>query len=122
MNDDIPENQLRADIQQAANTVQPSQIPPDQLAPGVDASKPAASWLKEVAAAENELKKFWETGERINNRFLDKREATAETENRLNLFTTNTNILISTLYAKFPEPMVTRKWEDPDDDIARTAA
>lgn len=82
----------------------------------------SASWVNEIRAAEKNLEKWHEQAERINQRFLDKRDAAAESSNRINLFTANTLILISTLYARFPKPIVTREYEDQRDDIGRTAA
>lgn len=78
-------------------------------------------WLKEISAAEKNSAKWREQAERINKRYLDKRTAGEEDMNRLNLFTTNTNILLSTLYARFPKPLVLREFEDADDDVARVA-
>jgi hypothetical protein len=87
------------------------------------AVEPLASgaWLTEVKAAEKNLEKWHDQAGKIVRRFLDKRDGDEET-NKLNLFTTNTNILIATLYAKFPKPMVTREFEDQADDVARVAA
>lgn len=83
----------------------------------------SATWLAEVKAAAKNLEKWHDQARRINKRFLDKRDASGEEDkNKLNLFTTNTQILISTLYAKFPKPLVTREFEDQDDDVARVAA
>lgn len=82
----------------------------------------SAKWIAEIKAAEKNLEKWRDQGRRINKRFLDKRDEAEESQNKLNLFTTNTQILISTLYAKFPKPMVTREFEDQDDDVARVTA
>jgi len=79
-------------------------------------------WLTEIEVAVKNLEKWHEQARRIVRRFLDKRDEESEATNKLNLFTTNTNILIATLYAKFPKPMVTREFEDQDDDVARVAA
>lgn len=79
-------------------------------------------WLVEIVAAKKELEKFHHQGRKITARYLDKRESGDEGHAKVNLFTTNTQILISTLYAKFPKPMVTREFEDTDDDIARVSA
>lgn len=119
---ELPENQLREDIKRAMDIQTPPPVDPNGQPAGVDSTKSASSWLKEVKAANKELMKFWEAGEKINNRFLDRRESVDEQANRVNLFTTNTQILISTLYAKFPKPLVTREWEDQDDPVGRCAA
>ncbi len=108
MNGELPENQTQDEVAKA---------PPP--APG---PQDAAAWLREVKAAMAETSKWHEQGVRINKRYLDKRENGGESTSKYNLFTTNTQILISTLYAKFPKPLVTREWEDPADPIARCAA
>lgn len=82
----------------------------------------AEKWLTELKAGEKNAEKFKEQGRNIVKTYLDRREGTEEGENRVNLFTTNTNILMATLYARIPKPMVTREYEDTDDDIARVAA
>lgn len=83
---------------------------------------PSKSWLTEISAAKQWLEKFHRQGDEVVNRYLDKRESNEEKVSKYNLFTVNTQILLSTLYAKFPEPVVTREWEDQDDDVARVAA
>jgi hypothetical protein len=82
----------------------------------------ATNWLAEIKAAEKNLDKWHDQARRIVKRFLDRRDDAQESQNKLNLFTTNTNILIATLYARFPKPLVTREFEDQDDDVARVAA
>lgn len=101
-----------APVQTGAPTPSPQPIPVG-----------SEQWLKEIAAAEEELKHFHEQGRRINDRFLDKRtNAEGNSKKKLNLFTTNVQILMSTLYARLPQPLVTREFEDEDDDVARVAA
>jgi hypothetical protein len=79
-------------------------------------------WLSEVTASEGWMRKWHEQGRRIVKRFLDRRDANGESVNKINMFTTNTQILIATLYARFPKPMVLREFEDQDDDVARVGA
>jgi hypothetical protein len=79
-------------------------------------------WLNEIRTAEKNLQKWHNSADKIVRRFLDRRDAVEEGMNKINLFTTNTMILMSTLYAKFPKPVVTREFEDPNDDVARVAA
>lgn len=113
MSNNIPENQTSSEAAQ--------ETPPTSSGLGQKSFGSAASWLTEIQASKKYLEKFWTQGDTITDRYLDKREKTAETESKYNLFTVNTQILQSTLYAKFPEPMVTRMWEDQEDDVARTA-
>lgn len=81
----------------------------------------SARWLAEIKTADKNTEKWHETARVIVKRYLDRRGADTESQNKINLFTTNTNILISTLYAKFPKPIVTREYEDQDDDVARVS-
>ncbi len=108
MDGELPENQTQTDVN----------LTPPPSGPGMD----SAAWLREVKAAERETQKWHEQGDKINKRYLDKRENGDESISKYNLFTTNTQILISTLYAKFPKPLVTREYEDPDDAVGRCAA
>lgn len=109
MDGELPENQTADEV--AAGT---PEVPGQPY--------PAAAWLREVKAAEQEREKFNTQGDRIYKRYLDKREDNAEGMSKYNLFTVNTGILISTLYAKVPKPLVTREFEDPDDAVSRCAA
>jgi hypothetical protein len=104
---ELPENQTS---QEAATSQQP-----------VNGKQSALQWHKEIAASKKYIENFWAQGDQIYDRYLDKRQNSDEKITKYNLFTVNTQILISTLYAKFPEPMVTREWEDHDDDVARVA-
>ena len=80
------------------------------------------SWLAEITAAEEELKKFRERGRRTNRRFLDERDTATASNKWFNIFYANTNILESALYAQLPKPTVERKYKDYKDDVARVAA
>lgn len=84
--------------------------------------KPSKDWLTELGVSEKNQEKFLDKGRQIVLRYLDRREAAEDKENKVNLFTTNTNILMSTLYARIPKPLVTREYEDQDDDVARVAS
>lgn len=103
---DIPENQSAQD--------QASKPPADALK--------ADAWQSEIKTAQKNMQKWHEQGRRINKRFLDQRSDDTEGKSKLNLFTSNVLILMATLYARFPKPLVTREFEDQDDDIARVAA
>lgn len=117
----------------ASSELRPNQTPNEQaqdsapqpeIAPGTP--KPpvlkSATWIAEIDASQAWMRKWHEQGRRIQKRFLDRRDENGEKINKINIFTSNTGILISTLYAKFPKPMVTREFEDQDDDVARVAA
>lgn len=104
----------------ADNTTYENQTPAEQEQTA--ASLSAEVWIQEIKASQKYLDNFHVQGTKVNQRYLDKRSASEEDKNRLNLFTTNTNILMATLYAKFPKPVVTREFDDQDDDVARVAA
>lgn len=99
-----------------------NQTPEEQAKEDKKPPLKSETWLSEVRAAEKALNKFWEQGDKIVKRFLDKRESGNEDSNKLNLFTVNTEILKGTLYATFPKPMIDREFNDQDDDVARVAS
>ena len=78
-------------------------------------------WVNELKAAFKNQEKWQEQGRKINLRYLDRRDSGSESSHKINLFTSNVGILISTLYARFPKPLVTREFDDQDDDVARVA-
>ena len=83
---------------------------------------PYSRWQQEITQAVEDKKKFHERGIRVTRKFIDERGA-AETANRwFNVFYANTNILQASLYARLPDPQVSRQFQDYDDDIARVAA
>lgn len=79
-------------------------------------------WKEEINNSIAELKRWHKDGERIVKTYLDKRDNTNEYDRNFNLFSANTGILKSSLYAKIPKPSVTRMFNDYDDDISRVAA
>lgn len=99
----------------------PEAAPALQETPQLKALK-AGKWQNEIKTSKKNQEKWHTQARRIVRRFLDRRDANEENENRINLFTSNTQILISTLYARFPKPLVTREYDDPDDDVARVAS
>lgn len=83
---------------------------------------PYERWQREIDQALEDKKKFHERGIRVTRKFLDERGA-AETANRwFNVFYANTNILQASLYARLPDPQVSRQFQDYNDDVARVAA
>lgn len=85
-------------------------------------------WQTQIIAAEKEMEKFWKRGNQVTARYLDERGTTEaqlntlNTNRRFNLFHANVNIMKAALYAKLPEPEVKRRFNDPDDDVARVAS
>lgn len=84
----------------------------------------AQRWEMEFEAARKELKPWHEKGEKVVKRYLDKGASGRNQRNkerRLNLFTSNTQMLQAMLYGQTPKVDVTRKWADSGDSVARVA-
>ena len=81
----------------------------------------AARWQTEIESSQQELLKFHQDANRITQRFLDKRDAYAKDESKVNLFWSTTQVLLSMLYARPPKADVARSFQDYDDDVARVA-
>jgi hypothetical protein len=96
--------------QDTASVENPSKLAPVEL------------WADEIEAAEKELKKFYERGRLVTRKFLDERDALESNFKWFNIFYANTQILESALYAQLPKPVVSRKYTDYNDDVARVAA
>ena len=76
-------------------------------------------WQKELTASNKRVDKFISQGNKVVSRFLDERD---DESSRLNLFHTNTTVLLSMLFGVDPKIEVAREHHDPDDDDARVAA
>lgn len=83
---------------------------------------PYQRWNTEITYANKELEKFHKRAERVVKKFLDERTTLEAQAHWFNLFYANVQILQSALYAQLPKPMVTRKYLDYKDDVARVAA
>ena len=81
----------------------------------------ARRWSTEIEAAVKELTKFHEDGDKIVERYLDKRDDWGREESRVNLFWSTVKVLLSMLYARPPKASVSRAFQDSDDDQARVA-
>jgi len=81
----------------------------------------AQRWSAEIEASKKELEKFQEKADKINRRYLDKRDDWQEEQSRVNLFWSTTKVLLSLLYARPPRASVARSFLDADDDQARVA-
>lgn len=81
----------------------------------------AQLWGTEIEAAGKELQKFHDDADRINTRYLDKRDEWGQAESRVNLFWSSMKVMLSLLYARPPRASVTRSFLDSDDDEARVA-
>jgi hypothetical protein len=81
----------------------------------------ASLWSTEIEAAGKELKKFHDTADKVNTRYLDKRDDYGDVESKVNLFWSSMKVLLSLLYARPPKASVARAFLDSDDDEARVA-
>lgn len=82
---------------------------------------PVALWTSEIEAAQKFMRKFRESGIRINRRYLDKRDANQEGEFRVNLFWSTVQVIMSMLYAQPPKADVKRLYDDFNDEAGRVA-
>jgi len=84
-------------------------------------------WIGEFAASDKMLRKFHKRGHRIVERFLDDRRDDGEDTDfgggtRLNLFHANIQTVQGLMYGQIPRVDVSRRYADPNDDIARVAS
>lgn len=83
-------------------------------------------WSREIKAALKQFGPFHKQAEKVMEKYRDdnggQEAADAEKVNSsLNLFWSNTQTLQSILYARLPKVDVSRKFSDPNDDVARVA-
>jgi len=79
-------------------------------------------WAEEVAAAEKNMEKFWKRADVVVKRYLDERDAMMSGMKWFNIFYANVGIMESAIYADLPQPVVTRRFLDYKDDVARVGA
>lgn len=79
-------------------------------------------WKVEIDYAESELKKFHERARHVVRRYVDERDAIDQMQKWFNLFYSNVGILKSAIYAQLPKPVVTRRFLDYQDQVARVGA
>ena len=77
-------------------------------------------WQIEIATQRENLREFRKRGQEAVKRFLGEHRPT-ETRG-LNLFHSDVKVVRSMLYAKLPSVDVSRRFNDPDDDIGRVTA
>ena len=88
-------------------------------------------WQRELGASSSRLRKFRNMGTKIVSRFLGGSKTTQDARDsddsrsgtfRLNLFHSNVVTLQSMLYVDLPQVMVSRRFDDPNDDEGRVAS
>lgn len=100
------------------------QAPPDEASDGESATTPQEwqkLWETELGAARKELRKWHKRGRDIDKRFRDDRPELSRGDTRWNLFTANVRTQRASLYGKTPTVNVSRRFADPEDDVARVA-
>jgi len=79
-------------------------------------------WAAEIKASQEFLKKFKKDAAKINDRYLDKRDAYSDNEQRINLFWSTIQVVMSMLFSRSPQVTVKREYGDFNDDTARVAS
>lgn len=82
----------------------------------------ARYWIAELAAAKKKVQKWHRQGDIVVDKFLDKRGTFETNARHCNLFPANAVILQSALYARIPQPDVSRRYRDPKDQVGRVAS
>ncbi len=79
-------------------------------------------WKDEITMAEKEFANFQTRGRNTVRRYKDERDSVDGSERKFNIFTTNVEIMKSSLYAKLPKVTVARRFGQANDDPARVAS
>ena len=79
-------------------------------------------WKDEITMAEKEFFNFQTRGRNTVRRYKDERDSVDGSERKFNIFTTNVEIMKSSLYAKLPKVTVARRFGQANDDPARVAS
>lgn len=84
----------------------------------------AKYWSAEFEYARKNVAKWHKEGEKVNKKYRDDRrgDQAEVVQSKLNLFYSNITTLQSMLYGNTPKVEVMRTFQDPTDDVARTAA
>lgn len=83
---------------------------------------PRELWAAEIEAAQRSMEKFYERADTAVERFVDERDTVSADSRWFNIYYANVNIMEAALYSDIPEPEVTRRYDDHQDDVARVAA
>ena len=86
-----------------------------------DDKKSAQPWHDELSRYKEVFKKWTERGEKVVKRYRDERKDVEATDARFNIFWSNVQTLKPAIYAKPPNPEVSRRFDDQN-DIARVAS
>jgi len=83
--------------------------------------KSAQPWHDELSRYKEVFKKWTERGEKVVKRYRDERKDVEATDARFNIFWSNVQTLKPAIYAKPPNPEVSRRFDDQN-DAARVAS
>jgi hypothetical protein len=95
--------------------------------PATDAQKKALYWIGEIESAEKWRRDYWKRAKRIIQRYQnddwtqDGNIQTQQVDRRFAILWSNVQTLGPAVYAKTPQPIVTRRFKDPD-PVARVAS
>jgi hypothetical protein len=81
----------------------------------------AQPWHDELSRYKEVFKKWTERGEKVVKRYRDERKDVEATDARFNIFWSNVQTLKPAIYARPPNPEVSRRFEDQN-DVARVAS
>lgn len=93
----------------------------DKTKEQLDDEEKARRWLKVIDTYDREFKPWTQRCEKIIKIYTEKRRTEGTTVRRMSLLWSNISVLQPAIYAKMPEPNVTRRFKD-DDPVARTAS
>lgn len=89
---------------------------------GIDKSKHQSHWMNEITDSRKMVEPWQAQGDKIIDKYLDKRGRGEKKARRINLFNSNISILMAALFARIPKPEVARRFADPNDHAGRVAS
>lgn len=100
----------------------PTTEPPDKTAkPGDPATRTAKQWLDEITQAEKDLAAWTKRAKKVERIWLEQREEADNLKRQYALLWANISVLQPAVYAKSPQPVVTRRFSDRD-PVARNVS
>jgi len=88
---------------------------------GKDKADQQRHWMNQISSAKKEIEPWHDRGQKICDIYLDKR-GQRNKRRKFNLFTANTNNLLSSLFGRIPKPDIARRFKDPNDHAGRVAS
>ena len=93
----------------------------DKTKDQLDDEEKARRWLKVIDTYDREFRSWTQRCEKIIKIYTEKRRTEGTTVRRMSLLWSNISVLQPAIYAKMPQPDVSRRFKD-DDPVARTAS